>query len=529
MSGDETRPESYYESAFIYGKVPSLKSTVPMTSHKFWEVIGHNRSSRSAARNVLACSNTKSTTLKPSEAADLLMDLLSPLRFAISELDLQEQIPDDVMLFLAHLFVVLAIAAKAEKPPRALLEFNGLSYPNLKKFPIFDESFEIPIPEIPVSSRLLSNAPRLDRPMPKRKREPTPISEDEIITSVSAKRMAPRPPTKKPKKEEEQTKPLSLNSSAESSGQEDEPPARTKTAPAKGSASASALSKPSRTTRSGQELRTKDRVSYTEPADSEEEDEKPKRGRNTKNKERGKSILQGSASSPYVLTLVHRTGNAIYRPRNNLGPGDPKDYKELPRLDFQPRFNLPIGEALLPHGPCSFCILYGIDCSPNGIGLGCGHCVLKKIGHLCDHSSNAGKLQHVFAKLQDNTGILTPHAGVLNLELLCKVARRTATTQELAKQDREAFAELLRQFLTNAHELNVLLGTQGFESLYSADTRPVIRQSLNYFIDWFNKSLNPSLPDPVIDPAEGSDSQGEDDEDEGDPATSPTRLATPTL
>ncbi|KAJ7210976.1 hypothetical protein B0H12DRAFT_1079650 [Mycena haematopus] len=417
MSGDETRPESYYESAFIYGKVPSLKSTVPMTSHKFWEVIGHNRSSRSAARNVLACSNTKSTTLKPSEAADLLMDLLSPLRFAISELDLQEQIPDDVMLFLAHLFVVLAIAAKAEKPPRALLEFNGLSYPNLKKFPIFDESFEIPIPEIPVSSRLLSNAPRLDRPMPKRKREPTPISEDEIITSVSAKRMAPRPPAKKPKKEEEQTKPLSLNSSAESSGQEDEPPARTKTAPTKGSASASALSKPSRTTRSGQELRTKDRVSYTEPADSEEEDEKPKRGRNTKNKEKREKL----STEERVAELMPQVEAALTEMISNKKDKD--------------RFRILQGSASSPY-------------------------------------------------------VLT-------------LARRTATTQELAKQDREAFAELLRQFLTNAHELNVLLGTQGFESLYSADTRPVIRQSLNYFIDWFNKSLNPSLPDPVIDPAEG--------------------------
>ncbi|KAJ7196914.1 hypothetical protein B0H12DRAFT_1245166 [Mycena haematopus] len=354
----------------------------------------------------------------------------------------------------------------------------------------------------------------------------------------------PRPPAKKTKTGSSISAPLVVPDSDHHS-EEDESRLPSSPSAARYQNSRQENAHQGRAKHAGHDLRARSRVSYGD--DEESEEEKPKTSRSAKkgkkvvlsseervaellpqirsallemvSKRRRRNIsvrtVQGSVDSPYLVTLVHKTGNAIYRGRNNLGPGDDDEHKELPRLDFEPRLLLPVEQAIMPNGPCSLCILYEVTCYPNGIGMGCVHCILKKAGHLCDHSSNAGRFQHIVAQLQDVTGDFAPHGSRgFGHELLRKVASRARVTQDLARRDREEFAALLRKFLTVAHSLNIKLGTDGLQSLYAESTRPVLRQSFNYMIDWFNKSLDPTLPDPVMEELE--DLGNVDDDSDGD-------------
>ena len=130
-----------------------------------------------------------------------------------------------------------------------------------------------------------------------------------------------------------------------------------------------------------------------------------------------------------MITIVKKQGNKNYISKISLGPGPLNEPALVPRLDFESYVDLPVEKTLMvsprplsplflsltflfqPTLPCILCIVFRVDCHPNGVGMPCVHCIVKKLGGYCDHSSNAPRLQLIFNKLQETSAVLNPNGA----------------------------------------------------------------------------------------------------------------------
>ena len=140
-------------------------------------------------------------------------------------------------------------------------------------------------------------------------------------------------------------------------------------------------------------------------------------------------LIRGPGHSLFMITIVRKQGNKNYVSKTSLGPGPLNEPAPAPRLDFESYVDLPIEKTLMvsprllfplflsltflfqPTLPCVLCIVFRVDCHPNGVGMPCAHCIVKKLGGYCDHSSNAPRLQSIFNKLQETSAVLNPNGA----------------------------------------------------------------------------------------------------------------------
>ncbi|KAJ7898719.1 hypothetical protein B0H13DRAFT_2337373 [Mycena leptocephala] len=207
-----------------------------------------------------------------------------------------------------------------------------------------------------------------------------------------------------------------------------------------------------------------------------------------------------SLSGSQICFPVHRTGSS-------------KSGSLIPRLAYEEHVTLPIQDAIQPIFPCTMCLLFNVKCISHSVGVECANCIKKKVGGLCDHISNTPRLQEIIANFKTIENIMDLNGGPIDVQQLRKLANRAIMSQTIALGAREDFSEQLRKFLVAAYKQNLVLGTEGFQSLFTEKVRPVIRKLFNQMIFDYNCILDPTIAEAPDSDAEPSP-ESEDNEDD---------------
>ncbi|KAJ7812140.1 hypothetical protein B0H13DRAFT_1926278 [Mycena leptocephala] len=388
---------------------------------------------------------------------------------------------------------VLPPRLAGEETPESIREYDGILFPTYKKDTVFSEGCDLPDVK-PPSQTEFDAAPAMDSARRKRKILP---SDDESSDDDSVHDSSKPPLKKKTKADVVKNPPKELETVSD-----DEIP--------------------SVSTSKGPHKLRKTGAKYPQESD-DEDDGKSKRTAKNKNTQSIRAVsllsclilkprsssspLPRAASSPFMVleraissfrscssretritSLVHRwAGFYLGRPS-----GSP------PRL-YQP---CDLGLRAL--------LRFKADCIPNGLGVECVHCSIKKVGHLCDHAANAGRLHNLVQSLKDLTEIMDPSIGSLDLPFLKRLGERALTMQTLAQADQKEFGDCLRKFLEAVGGQNSILGSAGLESLFPKDVAPHVRPSFNQLILAFNEAMGSKGSDVKSEVSEGS-SLGSDD------------------
>ncbi|KAJ6522416.1 hypothetical protein B0H19DRAFT_1277419 [Mycena capillaripes] len=501
-------PKSIY-SELIYKKAPT-GTDLDLKSTRFFKSFSASRFKLAA----LAVLMVRHPDFKPptaSIAKKCLQTLLPAMRFAMSTLDLEKQVPGDICVFFHNISTMIDIflAAHPGEEEDLIAEYYGVPFPPWTTYPVFRADVELPESQGPSDEDLERSMALNTSPSRKRKGLSGPDSDANASESDESSflvRKSTAPPAKKAKIG---VKPVKLE------------PSKT----AGPSSSASGVIK------SGHSLRTSKGSSLIDAND--DDDSKSKGKKKTKgttpeervanvipaiterlveiisNPKAGFAFIQGIGTSNFLISITIRQGNSTYQPKANLGAGPGST---IPRLEYEGYKTLPVSEAILPSWKCTPCSVLKEECAPHGLGVPCACCVRKKLSTICDHAFDATDLALAVANFQEPSDLVKPSAGPLDLPELQKLAQRATDASELAADLRSDFYKSLDRFLRAVHKSNSTLGTDGLGSLYASDTPSSVRDAFNELISCFNHAIDPTASDSE------EDGEASDDGDEEMPA-----------
>ncbi|KAJ7921085.1 hypothetical protein B0H13DRAFT_2318658 [Mycena leptocephala] len=461
---------------------PPNDEIVPFTT-SFFRPFHTNSSVERLSKTILYARRKDYVQPTAERCVNLFKKVLPAMRFAMQTLDPKRLVPSDVTLFLGNVAYLLGIVEDLEA--EGLEEYDGVIYP----------SFKSP------SDNDMDKAPPLDTVNKKRKAVPSDEESEEAL------------PLKIPDKAHKGKKPKLEG------GQ--------KSTKAKELVSVSDDEVPRSIIKGSHNLRTSNAISY--PVESEEEDVKPKKV--TKSKGGQQSIqsrvhelmpeiesaivdlatskkvfktVHGIGANNIVISITHKQGSKKYDLKSSLGKGTDAE-SPIDPLSFVESVSLPIEQAIRPKWSCTLCIIFKVECLPNGIGIECVHCASRKLGAYCDHTANAVRLHNIVKNLRVLKDFIDPDPVAITSPHLHYLADRALTTQRLAADDRGTFARDLRKYLESASERNKRLGSAGFEALFTPEASGSARSHFNTLIKAFNETLETAEQAGTSEESEGSD------------------------
>ncbi|KAJ6522622.1 hypothetical protein B0H19DRAFT_1277315 [Mycena capillaripes] len=502
-------PKSIY-SELIYKKAPT-GTDLDLKSTRFFKSFSASRFKLAA----LAVLMVRHPDFKPptaSIAKKCLQTLLPAMRFAMSTLDLEKQVPGDICVFFHNISTMIDIflAAHPGEEEDLIAEYYGVPFPPWTTYPVFRADVELPESQGPSDEDLERSMALNTSPSRKRKGLSGPDSDANASESDESSflvRKSTAPPAKKAKIG---VKPVKLVRTFQNGWSEQQC---------------------SGVIKSGHSLRTSKGSSLIDAND--DDDSKSKGKKKTKgttpeervanvipaiterlveiisNPKAGFAFIQGIGTSNFLISITIRQGNSTYQPKANLGAGPGST---IPRLEYEGYKTLPVSEAILPSWKCTPCSVLKEECAPHGLGVPCACCVRKKLSTICDHAFDATDLALAVANFQEPSDLVKPSAGPLDLPELQKLAQRATDASELAADLRSDFYKSLDRFLRAVHKSNSTLGTDGLGSLYASDTPSSVRNAFNELISRFNHAIDPTASDSE------EDGEASDDGDEEMPA-----------